>query len=47
MKGMGHRWYVKKNPKIFLRNKDILRREECIKEVLVELSSYKPKRDDD
>lgn len=43
MKVIGRRWYVKKSPKVFLKNKDILRRGECIKEVLLRLSKYKPK----
>lgn len=45
MKVIGRRWYVKKNPQTFLKNKDILRRGECIKEVLAKLSTYEPKNE--
>ena len=38
-------WYVKKNPEVFLKNKDIARRAVCIKEPLIELSNYDPKRE--
>jgi hypothetical protein len=41
---IGRRWYVKKNPNIFLKNKDILRRGECIKNTLTKLSTYKPRK---
>ena len=43
MKFLGLRWYVKKNPNTFLNNKDIMRRADGIKEVLVKLGEYKPK----
>jgi len=45
MKVIGKRWYVKKNSEIFLKNKDILRRGECIKEPLARLSTYKPRKE--
>jgi len=45
MKMIGRRWYVNRNPKTFLQNKDILRRGESIKDALAELSAYKPKKE--